>query len=375
LRTSLQWLIPGIVLFGLVSCGKVSVLTTPAAPPPAPVEVCLVERRDLPLEEMAIGTVEPLASVRVKSKVGGEIVAVDFADGATVREGEVLFRIDPRPYEYALQRAEANLAMARSNASNASEQAKRYTTLIAKGSASKEQFAQFLSTAEALQSQLAARQADVDEARLQVEWTSVKSPIGGRAGAALVKRGNIVQSNSEVLAIVNQIKPVYVGFSLPEGRLGDIRARMAAGPLEAVALDDETGDTLGTGTLAFIDNTVDRESGMIAMKAKFPNADEALWPGRFVDVRLVLGVEKDALVVPSQAVSEGQNGPRVFVVSDGVANLRSVEVARARGRFLAIRSGIEAGESVVTSGQLRVVPGGKVTVKNAAPGGRGGDAR
>ena len=340
--------------------------------PPVPVQTANVTCQTVPLELSAIGTVEPVSSVRIKSKVGGEIVGVDFEDGAYVKAGEVLFRIDPVPFEVVLKRAEANLAMARSSASNALDQAKRYTTLIDKGAASREQFAQFLSTAEAQKAQLDARQADVDEARLATEWATVRSPIDGRAGAALVKRGNIVQANSEILAVVNQMRPIYVSFSVSENDLPEVRRRMKDSRLSVEAIDAETGESLASGTLSFIDNTVDRTSAMVNLKAQFANDGETLWPGRFVDVRLTLGEEKDVPTIPSEAVIEGQEGAQVFVVSDGVASLRPVVVSRAHGPLSVIRSGLKAGESVVTSGQLRIAPGSRVKATSAGPGKRGG---
>lgn len=347
-------------VFFLCGCPKGSGSKAAVVPPPVPVETAGAALLTIPLEEASLGTVEPLSSVQIKPKVGGEIIGVDFEDGTYVKTGEVLFRIDPSPYDVVLKRAEANLAMAQSSASNALDQAKRYTTLIDKGAASKEQFAQFLSTAAAQKAQLDARQADVDEARLATEWATVRSPIDGRAGAALVKRGNIVQANSEVLAVVNQMKPIYVSFSVPESSLADVRSRMETGTLAVEAIDAESGKSLGSGVLTFIDNTVDRTSAMVNMKAQFPNPGEALWPGRFVDVKLTLGEEKDALTVPSSAVIEGQNGAQVFVVAGDVANLRPVEVGRTYGPLSVIRSGLTAGETVVTSGQLRIAPGGKV---------------
>ncbi|MEI6279262.1 MAG: efflux RND transporter periplasmic adaptor subunit [Verrucomicrobiota bacterium] len=363
--------------FFLCGCPKEAGSKAASGAPPVPVETAVAAVRTIPLEEAAIGTVEPLSSVRIKPKVGGEIIGVDFEDGAFVKTGEVLFRIDPSSYDVVLKRAEANLAMAQSSASNALDQAKRYTTLIDKGAASKEQFSQFLSTATAQKAQLDARQADVEEARLATEWATVHSPIDGRAGAALVKRGNIVQANSEVLAVVNQMKPIYVSFSVPENDLADVRSRMEGGSLAVEAIDAETGKPLGTGVLSFIDNTVDRTSAMVNMKAQFPNEDESLWPGRFVDVKLTLGEEKDALVVPSAAVIEGQNGAQVFVVAGGVANLRPVEVGRTYGPLSVIRSGLEAGETVVVSGQLRIAPGGKVEDKppRTGPSPQQGDRR
>ncbi|MET0223867.1 MAG: efflux RND transporter periplasmic adaptor subunit, partial [Terrimicrobium sp.] len=185
--------------------------------PPIPVEAAAAEVRNMPIEMYAIGAVEPIASVQLKSKVQGEILRVHFADGAVVRQGDPLFDIDARSFDVALKRARANLAMARSTAENASEQAERYTTLINRGVASKEQFSQYLSTAESQKSVLDARQADVDEAQLSLGWAQVRAPIAGRAGSALLKPGNIVNANTDVLTVINQMEPIYVAFSLHEG--------------------------------------------------------------------------------------------------------------------------------------------------------------
>ena len=305
---------------------------TPEAPP-VPVEVAAAEMRTMPIEMQAIGTVEPMASVQLKSKVQGEILRVHFADGAEVRADDPLFDIDARPFEAALKRAQANLAMARSTAANASEQADRYTTLIKRGVASKEQFSQYLSTAESQKSVLDARQADVDEAQLSLDWTQVRAPISGRAGSALLKAGNIVNANTDVLTVINQVQPIYCRV-LPARRRargrpssGWPRASRSSAPAIRIR-----GRLLGIGELTFIDNTVDRVSGMIAFKATFPNADNSLWPGQFVDVTVKLAEEPDALVVPTTAIMEGQQGQQVFVVSDNTATLRKVQVSRTRGR-------------------------------------------
>ena len=196
---------------------------------PIPVEAATAEVRNMPIEMHAIGAVEPIASVQLKSKVQGEILRVHFADGAEIQQGDPLFDIDGSSFEVALKRAEANLAMARSTAENASEQAERYTTLINRGVASKEQFSQFLSTAESQRSVLDARQADVDEAQLSVGWTQVRAPISGRAGSALLKPGNIVNANTDVLTVINQMEPIYVAFSLHEGALNEVRKWRASG--------------------------------------------------------------------------------------------------------------------------------------------------
>jgi multidrug efflux system membrane fusion protein len=354
-----------LILSGMSACQRAVSQKTPDTSP-VPVEVAAAEVRTMPIEMQAIGAVEPLASVQLKSKVQGEILRVHFADGAEVREGDPLFEIDARPFDVALKRAQANLATARSAAANASEQAERYTTLIRRGVASKEQFSQYLSSAEGLKAVSAARQADVDEAQLSLDWTQVRAPISGRAGAALLKPGNIVNANSDVLTVINQMQPIYVTFSLQEGALGDVRHWMTKGKPVVSAFDPDNGRLLGTGELTFIDNTVDRVSGMIAFKATFPNREETLWPGQFVDVTLKLGEEPDALVVPTPAIMEGQQGPQVFVVADHTAHLRKVEVSRTVGDQSIVKHGLKPGELVITSGQLRVAPGAKVAITESA---------
>jgi len=347
---------------GLAACGKPGGSLVPANPP-VPVEVSAAVIRGMPVEMKAIGTVEPIASVQLKSKVAGEILKVHFADGAQVKAGEPLFSIDPRAFQAALDRAKANLEIAEATASNATEQAQRYTTLIQRGVASKEQTSQFLSNAKSLKAELAARQADISEAQLSLDWTGVTAPISGRAGAALLKPGNIVQANTDTLAVINQMQPIYVTFSLPENTLAEVREWMARNKPVVSAYDPDNGKLLGTGSLDFIDNAVDRATGMVAFKATFPNENESLWPGQFVDVTLELAIQPQALVIPSTAVMEGQQGSQVFVVTGDSVSLRKVKVERAVGNLSIIRKGLEPGELVVTVGQLRLNPGSRVEIK------------
>jgi membrane fusion protein, multidrug efflux system len=351
----------GAAVFAISACQRVGsqqIADTPAIP----VEAAAAEVRNMPIEMRAIGAVEPIASVQLKSKVQGEILRVHFADGAEVQQGDPLFDIDARPFEVALKRAQANLSMARSTAENASEQAERYTTLINRGVASKEQFSQYLSTAESQRSVLDARQADVDEAQLSLGWTQVRAPISGRAGSALLKPGNIVNANTDVLTIINQMEPIYVAFSLHEGVLNEVRKWMTNATPIVSARDPDSGRLLGTGELTFVDNKVDRVSGMIAFKATFPNEDDSLWPGQFVDVTVKLADEPDALTVPTTAIMEGQQGSQVFVISGTTAEIRKVKVGRAVGDMTIVTEGLNPGELVVTSGQLRISPGAKVTI-------------
>ncbi|OJV09200.1 MAG: hypothetical protein BGO12_15115 [Verrucomicrobia bacterium 61-8] len=347
---------------GLAACGKPAGSSTPVNPA-IPVEVSAAALRGMPVEMKAIGIVEPIASVQLKSEVTGEILKVHFADGAQVRAGEPLFSIDPRAFQAALDRARANLEIAEATASNATEQAQRYTTLIQRGVASKEQTSQFLSNAKSLKAELAARQADINEAQLSLDWTEITAPISGRAGAALLKPGNIIQANTDTLAVINQMQPIYVTFSLPENTLAEVREWMTRNKPVVSAYDPDNGKLLGTGSLDFIDNAVDRATGMVAFKATFPNENETLWPGQFVDVTLELAIQPEALVVPSTAVMEGQQGSQVFVVMGDTVALRKVKVERTVGNLSIIRKGLEPGERVVTVGQLRLNPGAKVEIK------------
>lgn len=365
LRSLIALLFPA-TLIALASCGRPS--QSPANSNPAvPVEIAVAEKRTVPVELRAIGTVEPQATVELKAKVYGEITAVNFADGATVRAGDPMFTIDPRPFEITLRRAEADAEQAKNEADNAQAQADRYTQLSSQGVASREQFAQILTTASSLRAVLAARKTEVEQARLQLEWATVRAPISGRVGAALLKIGTIVQANTSVLAVINQIRPINVRFALPESTLADVRAWMGRGPVAVAVYHPDTGRELGRGQLDFLDNTVDRESGMIGMKASFPNDQETLWPGQFVDVVISLTQEVNALVVPATAILEGPAGAQVFVVESGVARLRKVGVARTADSIAVVSSGVEAGDQVVTTGQLRLRDGASVRTATAPP--------
>lgn len=351
-----------LAALALAACGPADKLPSQSQQPPVPVEVGTVEHRTMPLEVKAIGTVQPMANVQLKSKVAGEILQVHFADGAQVKAGDILFSIDPRSYEAALKRAEANLSMAMSTSTNAAEQLQRYTTLQNRGVASKEQFSQFQSTAETQKSETDARQADLDEAKLSLEWTQVRAPISGRVGIALLKPGNIALANTEVLAVINQMQPIYVAFSLPEDSLRDVRTRMSAGHLTVTTYQPGSGNLLDTGELTFVDNAVDTASGMVSFRATFPNENETLWPGQFVDVTVKLAEEPDALVIPTTAIMEGQDGSQVFVVENGVAKIQKVEIERAAGDLTILKGGLNPGTQVITAGQLRVANGAKVTI-------------
>jgi len=348
----------------LAGCSGAKTSTT-KQPDAAPVEAATVQKKNMPLELRAVGNVEARSSVEVKARVAGQILSVHFAEGQQVRKGQLLFRIDPRAYEAVLRQAEASMARDRALEKNAEVEAARFEGLIKEGIVTQEQHDQSRAQAEALKATVAADEATVEKARLDLGFCSVTAPIDARAGAILVHPGNLVGPSTDELVLLLQTHPIYVTFSVPERDLSAIRARASKAPLEVEAL---VAGTEGTkGTLSFMDNAVNAATGTIQLKATFPNGDDALWPGQFVDVLLRLTVENDVLVVPLPAVLKGQSGTYVYVVKpDSTAESRPVEVARNVGQEAIIARGLAEGERVVTDGQLRLGQGTRVEIKEGA---------
>lgn len=345
----------------------------PAAPPPVPVTVAPVEARDVPETVFAVGSVQPYLEVGIRPLVTGAIVGVFFREGQEVRVGQRLFEIDPRPYRAALGQAEGALARARAQAANARADERRFGELVKKDYVTRQQYESARATAAADDADVAAAEDAVRRARLDLANCEIAAPIPGRTGAVLVQLGNVVQANQQAaLVTIAQIRPVYVAFTVPEQVLP--RVRQAGSTLPVFA---RSGDQTRRGTLSFVNNAVDPTTGTILLKATFPNQDEALWPGQYVDVRLQLGVRRNAMVAPASAVVTGQSGATVWVVRrDGTAAEQPVQVASKDADVAVISGGLQAGEQVVTDGQLRLVPGARVEVKRtaappqgAAPGG------
>ena len=336
-------------------------------PPPRIVPV-IAERADVknvPLQIKTIGNVEPFNAVSIKALVGGAVEGVYFREGQEVKKGDLLFKIDPAPYEAALKQAEATLARDAAQAKNAEEQAKRYAILVQKDYVSKDQYDQLRANADALAATVDADRANADTSRLQLSYCTIKSPINGRAGSVLINAGNVIKASDLTLTTINQIVPIYVTFSVPEQNLADIKKYTTRGELdvEAVIPGDEKRPV--PGALTFIDNTVDRTTGTIKLKGTFANRDRRLWPGQFVDVILTLTTERNRVVVPTQALQTGQQGQYVYVIKDDMtADLRVVTPGRAYQTWTMIDKGVAPGETVVTDGQLRLVPGAKVEIKN-----------
>ena len=336
-----------------------------AAPPGLPVTAGVVEKKDVPLEAVAVGHVDAFSTVAVRTRVGGEVTKVGFREGQDVSQGDLLFEIDRRPYQSALAEAEANLERDRARAREAEENLKRYAELVKKDYVTQEQFSQATANADALKATVKADDAAVETARLNVSYCQIAAPISGRTGGLLVHSGNMIKANDDrALVVINQVEPIYVTFSLPEAVLADVKKRAAAGALKVSALPNGPGLSPSEGTLTFIDNTVDTTTGTINLKATFPNRDRALWPGQFTNVSLTLATEANSVVAPTPAVQAGQQGSYVYVIKpDDTVEARTVVVRRTWQQWSVIDKGLAPGERVVTDGQLRLAPGAKVAIK------------
>lgn len=330
-----------------------------------PVKTGEVTQQNVPVQINAIGNVEAYNTVSVKAQVGGEVVDVHFKEGQDVKQGDLLFQIDPRPYEMAIKQAEAQLARDAAQATNAEEQAKRYSILVQKDYVSKDQYDQFRANADALAAAVLADKANVEGLKLQYSFCTIKSPIDGRVGSVLVNRGNIIKANDLVMVTINKVAPIFVTFSVPEQNLADIKKYSAEGSLrvEAIIPGDEKRPALGR--LTFVNNSVDTSTGTIQLKGTFDNSDKRLWPGQFVNVLLTLTTQRNAVVMPSAALQTGQQGQYVFVVKpDFTVESRPVAVSRPFGDFVVIAQGVSPAEKVVVDGQLNLIPGSRVELKD-----------
>ncbi len=335
-----------------------------------PVSVSDVVQKVVPLQLRAIGNVQAYSTVSIKSQVEGTLARVYFKEGQDVKKGDPIFLIDPRSFEAALRQAEANLARDTAQAANAKIDERRFADLYKEGGVSQQQYDQARTSATALEATLQWDRSAVENARLQLGYCSIHSPIDGRTGNLLVHQGNLVKANDadHLLVVINQVRPIYVSFSVPEQELPAIRRYMASGSLKVEAITLGREGRQPQGDLTFVDNAVDRTTGTVELKATFANADNALWPGQFVNVVLTLATEPNALVVPSEAIQTGQQGPYVFVVKpDLTVESRLIVVHRTIERETVIEKGLAPGERVVTDGQVRLVPGAKVEIKPSNP--------
>ena len=334
--------------------------------PPVPVTAATVEQKSVPFDVQAIGTVIAASTVAVRSQITGELMSVNFKEGDEVKEGQVLFTLDKRPFEASLQQAEATLQKDVAQAANAKAQAARYQDLAQRGIATREQVDQMTTQAAALEATVAADRANVQSARVQLDYATIEAPISGRTGLLQVHKGNLVRANDTIpIVSINRITPVYVTFAIPESMLPQFKQFMGAGTIRVEARAPNDAGRASIGRIDFIDIAVDSTTGTIKVKGTFPNEDRKLTPGQFVNVNVTLTTDSNATVVPTTAVQSGQQGTYVYVIkSDSTAELRPVTVARTHGDDSIIRTGLKPGETIVTDGQLRLVPGSRVSVKS-----------
>jgi membrane fusion protein, multidrug efflux system len=333
-----------------------------------PVTVATAVQKTVPVQIRAVGNVEPYSTVSIKSQVTGVINQAHFKEGQDVKKGQLLFTIDPRPLEAAVKQAEANLARDSAQLNNWREQVKRYAELVQKEYVSKEQYEQIKTNAEAAEAVVEADRAAVDNAKVQLSYCYIYSPVQGRVGSLLVNEGNLVRSNdASPLLVINQLIPINVTFSVPEQNLADIKRRMAAGKLTVSAQFPSDEGRPEQGFLAFVDNAVDRTTGTIKLKAEFKNPELRLWPGQFINVALTLSSQEGAVVVPSDAIQVGPEGQQVFVVKDDKrVEVRSVTLGQSQEGESIVTKGLAVGEIVVREGQFLLGPNSRVEIKTAS---------
>ncbi len=367
-RRRLTWMVLlTVVVLGLVvvGCGKQRG-SLRGGPTSVPVTAATVEQKTVPISFRAIGNVEAIETVAIKARIGGELLRIGFQEGDSVRQGKVLFVIDSRPYEAGLAQAEAMLARDQALLAKAEADISRYAELVEQDFVTKEQYDQIVADAAALKAVVAADEAAVVNARLNLEYCTIVAPVTGRTGNLGVKKGNLVKANDDSpMVTINQTTPIYVAFSVPAQHLPAVLAHRSAGIEVLASIPGESVEPVA-GELTFVDNAVDSSTSTILLKAMFVNRDERLWPGEFVDVTVILGEESDRVVCPTSAVQTSQEGQHVFVIKDdSTVELRPVRVNRMDEREAVIDEGLIAGETVVTDGQLRLVPGVLVEIKSA----------
>jgi multidrug efflux system membrane fusion protein len=382
-------------LLFLSACKTAQPAKGPAAMPIVPVSVARATQESVPTELRVVGTVEASAIVQIKSEVSGQLLRVGFTEGQNVAKGDLLFEIDPRPYQEALRQAEANVARDRAQigqmeanlARDAAQarfnqsDAERYAELAKAGVVSRSQSDQAKTGADVSRESARATQAGivsakaaldgdlsaVGAAKLNLDYCQIRSPLSGRTGNLLVHAGNLVKANDVPLVVIHQVSPIFVNFNVPEQHLAAVRRLNANHPLAVHVFSQDDATRSSAGTLAVIDNTVDTATGTIHLKATFDNRDAALWPGQFVTSVLTLDTIQGATVVPAEAVQAGQQGQFIYVVgSDSKVAIRLVTPGRAFGRKMVIEKGIAPGDTVVTDGQLRLFPGAQVQLVDPA---------
>jgi multidrug efflux system membrane fusion protein len=366
-----------LALAGLAGCAKKAAAPTGGrggGGGPAPVTTAKVEHKVMPVALNAIGSVEPIRTASVRSQVTGVLMKLHFQEGQEVKEGDLLFEIDSRPFVNALRQAEADLEKAKVQHETSLTEVNRYRGLSEQGMVSKEQYQTIQDNERGLRAALGAAEAAVENDRLQVEFCSIRAPISGRTGGVGAHEGDLVRASDTGVSLVtiNQLSPIYVTFSVPQQNLASISRYREAGTLTVIARPPGQNEAPEQGQLTFIDNTIDATTGTLKLKATFPNEDRRLWPGQFATTTLTLATPT-TLVVPAAAVQNGQKGQYVFVVkADQTAEERPVTIERTTEDDAVVASGLQDGETVILDGQLRVLPGKPVAIKEGPGGGGGG---
>jgi membrane fusion protein, multidrug efflux system len=338
--------------------------TASPAPAPIPVSAGIVESKDVPVYVRGLGTVQAFNAVAIKSRVDGQITKVSFTEGQEVKEGDPLFQIDPRPFQAALEQAQANKQKDEAQLKSAQSDLDRATKLLPQGWQTRQSYDQQTATVGGLEAAIRADQAQIDNAQLSLGYALIQAPISGRTGARQVDIGNIVQAaQGTTLVSITQVRPIFVTFTVPHEELDQIRQNQAREALTVVAYAGDDRTRLADGRLTLIDNQVDTTTGTVRLKATFDNTDERLWPGEFVSARLILSVRQKVPTVPAQTVMNGANGTYLYVIkADGAVERRTVEVAATQDGEAVIAKGVSPGEQVVVDGQYRLTDGAKVRI-------------
>ena len=331
-----------------------------------PVLVATAAQKSVPIRLLAVGNAEAFSTVSIKSQVTGVLVKAHFTEGQNVKKGQLLFTVDPRPFEAAVKQADATLARDVAQLQNSREQARRYAELVKKQYVSQEQYDQFRANADAAEAVVQADQAVVENAKVQLSYCYIYSPLDGQVGSLLINEGNLVRVNDgSPLVVINQLTPINVTFSVPEQNLADLKRHMTGAKLTVEATFPSDEGRPEPGTLALVDNAVDRTTGTIKLKAEFKNAARRLWPGQFINIALTLATQADAVVIPSEAIQVGEEGQHVFVVKeDKRVEVRPVTVGRTNEGEAVIVKGLAAGEQVVREGQFLLGPGSRVEFRD-----------
>jgi len=359
-----------IIIFLFFSCTAcITKKETPKAKPPVPVKVVQAVKKNVPIQVKAIGTIEAYTTVAIKSQVGGQIAKLHFTEGSDVEKGALLISIDPEPFQATLSQFEAALAKDQAQAKFAREQAARYAGLLKEGIVTSDQYELLQSNADSLAATITADRAAIKNAKIQLGYCSIRSPISGRTGTIALQPGNLVKANDLPIVTVNQLTPIYTTFAIPEKLLAEVKRAMAGNELQIEAvIPNEPGGT-ETGTISFLDNAVNPATGTIKLKGVFANKSRKLWPGQFTDVLMTLGIRKNAVVVPTNAIQTSQQGQFIYVVNKAVnsVEMRQVTANIAVGEDTVVEKGLTAGETVVVDGQLRLTPGAIVENKEKQP--------